>query len=174
MMRARQPNRCLLSKQKRTAAACERISVRAAVPADAPAIAALADELRAALSDQTGHLTPQKILHDAFGPDACISILIAQTGERIIGYAIYLDTYETAHAARGVYLADLYVAPDCRRQGAGRALVEAVTEKASDRGLRFIWWLTPPDSAQSLAFYRQLSATFTADMIAHALVLRDD
>lgn len=146
------------------------VVVRPAAIEDAPALALLVAALRAHQKDPIGHLNEAAIRRDGFGEDPEFSILIAEREKRPIGYALFIDAYEPAFAAPGVYLADLYVRPEARRAGAGRALVAAVAADARRRGRRFLWWTSLAANAEAHAFYASLGA-IAQDVKAHALIM---
>src|SRR5882724_9254554 len=84
---------------------------------DALPIAAMADELRTVLGDPRGYLTAEVILRDGFGVEPEFELLVAEWNCRLVGYALYLDVYEPAYGARGIYLADLFVSDEARGRG---------------------------------------------------------
>lgn len=85
-----------------------------------------------------------------------------------VGYATGHATYETEFAARGFYMGDLYVAPEHRRRGVGRALVAAMAAEARARGGRFLWWTALPGNAGAHRFYEALGGA-GEDLRAFAL-----
>ncbi|MBM3534117.1 MAG: GNAT family N-acetyltransferase [Alphaproteobacteria bacterium] len=68
------------------------------------------------------------------------------------------------------YLADLYVRPEARRSGAGRALVQAVAAEAKRRERSFLWWTSLAANAEAHAFYAAIGAT-AHEIRAHALIV---
>lgn len=146
------------------------VTVRPATIEDTPALALLVAALRAHQKDPIGHLNEATLRRDGFGEDPEFSILIAERERRPIGYALFTESYEPAFAARGLYLADLYVRPEARRSGAGRALVGAVAAEARRRERRFLWWTSATGNAEAHAFYAALGA-ITQEIRAHVLGL---
>ena len=144
--------------------------VRPARPTDAPAIAAIADELRARVGDPLGHLTVDAILRDGFGDRPEFEILVAEREATVIGHALFMQGYEPAYAAKGLYLADLSVTAAARGSGAGRALVDALCDLAKARDRVFVWWLTSPNNEQALAFYRHIGVDRTVASISHVRI----
>ena len=144
--------------------------VRPAAIEDVPALALLVAALRAHQKDPIGHLNEAALRRDGFGEEREFDILIAERDRRPIGYALFTETYEPAFAARGLYLADLYVRPEARRSGAGRALVAAVTAEARRCERSFVWWTSLATNAEAHAFYAALGA-LTHEVRAHVLVL---
>ena len=70
------------------------------------------------------------VLRDGFGDNPEFEVILAEGGNGAVGYALYFDSYEPTYAARGLYLADLYVDQAFRRQGIGRALLAAVAAES--------------------------------------------
>lgn len=146
------------------------VSIRPAVIEDAPALALLVAALRAHQKDPIGHLNEAAIRRDGFGDEREFDILVAERDRRPIGYALFTESYEPAFAARGLYLADLYVRPEARRSGAGRALVQAVAAEAKRRERSFLWWTSLAANAEAHAFYAAIGAT-AHEIRAHALIV---
>jgi GNAT superfamily N-acetyltransferase len=83
-------------------------------------------------------------------------------------YALVVPAaYETGYAKAGVYLQDVFVAPEARRRGVGRALLAAVAADARRRGLEFVWWASRSWNTESHAFFRTV-ATAEEPVIAFA------
>jgi len=144
-------------------------TIRIAAVADAEALAALAEEFHAAHGDPTGHLTPEAIRRDGFGADPEFQVLVAEARVGLVGYALFYDAYEPSYAARGVYMADLYVRPSARRRGVGRRLIAAVAGHARAHGRRYVWWVAQAANTRAQAFYRTLVSVELATM-AYAVV----
>jgi ribosomal protein S18 acetylase RimI-like enzyme len=134
------------------------VHVREAMPADAETIAAFSH----ALSLEEGHPTPalqaEHVRQEGFGAHARFRALLAEQDGRPVGYALFYPAYATEHAARGLYLQDLYVLPEARRQRAGRALMAAVALACQADGGRYVFWNARPRNRAALAFYRALGA----------------
>jgi ribosomal protein S18 acetylase RimI-like enzyme len=141
---------------------------------DALAIAAMADELRSVLGDPCGYLTAQVIVRDGFGVDPEFELVVAEWNSSLIGYALYLDVYEPAYAARGIYLADLFVSDENRGRGIGRRLIDAVAAAAQERGRTFVWWVAQPSNAAALSFYRKLTPDLVQTVVTHVVILRGE
>ena len=134
------------------------VQVRQAVPADAETIAAFAR----ALSLEEGHPAPalqaEHVRQEGFGAGARFRALLAERDGQPIGYALFYRAYATEHGERGLYLQDLYVVPEARRQGTGRTLMAAVARACTaDRGC-YVFWNARPRNRAALAFYRALGA----------------
>lgn len=93
-----------------------------------------------------------------FGPDAKAQALICERDGHAIGYAVYFYNYSTWLGRNGIYLEDLYVSPEYRGSGAGKALLQHIARLAVAQGCgRFEWsvldWNTP-----AIDFYRAAGA----------------
>lgn len=149
------------------------IVVRPATIEDTPALALLVAALRAHQKDPIGHLNEAALRRDGFGDEREFDILVAERDRRPVGYALFIECYEPAFAARGLYLADLYVRPEARRSGAGRALVKAVAEEANRRERSYVWWTSLPANADAHAFYGAIGAV-GHHIRAHVLLVRTE
>ncbi len=93
-----------------------------------------------------------------FGPNPAAGALLAKNGQDVAGYAIYYFTFSSFVGKKGIWLDDVYVRPDFRKQGLGGRLIEAIAQVgvANDCG-RFEWtalnWNKP-----ALDFYDKLGA----------------
>ncbi len=148
-----------------------KFNLRLAQSEDVPAIFTLIQSL--AQYENLAHLvtgSPVALHEDLFGSHACIECLVAESmphdGQpvpQIIGFALFFTNYSTFLTRRGIYLEDLFVLPQYRRKGIGKAMISKVAEIALKRGCgRFEWavldWNTP-----AINFYQQLGAEVLPD-----------
>jgi len=83
--------------------------------------------------------------------------LIAVLDGRTVGLAHYLFHRSCWHIDDICYLQDLYADPDVRGTGIGRALIEAVYEKATSRGSKEVYWMTQEFNATARRLYDRLA-----------------
>jgi ribosomal protein S18 acetylase RimI-like enzyme len=145
------------------------IRVRKAVRRDVAAIARLGRALNALHGDPTRFFSAPAVRRDGFGRRPVFEVLVAERGRTVLGYALFLDAYEPAYAARGLYLCDVYVVPRVRRHGVGRALLAAVAARAARRRRTFVWWVSRGWNRPARRFYRTIGAV-EERVVAHALV----
>ena len=144
--------------------------VRPCAPGDEGPLAALVQALNRDQGDTDQHFGPDAVARDVLGPEPRIGVLVAEDDDATLaGYAAFHVAYESPWALRGLYLCDLYVRPQTRRRGIGRALVAALAATARHRGNGYLWWMSKPGNAAGHAFYKALGATFEP-VVAHALV----
>ncbi|MGD8421971.1 MAG: N-acetyltransferase [Gammaproteobacteria bacterium] len=110
------------------------IEIRLAGEADADDILAM---LRS-LAEETGdgdrfRCRGGDIRNFGFGERPFFECLVAVRGDRYLGLALYFPLFSTTRGRPGVYLQDLWVAPDCRDVGLGTRLLRRVIERAGSR-----------------------------------------
>ena len=105
---------------------------------------------------------PPEVTEAAFarltGADADMFGLAADLDGRMIGIAHCIVHRTTWAKGRYVYLNDLFVAPDVRGTGAGRALIEGVYRRADEMGAERVYWLTHETNATARKLYDSLAA----------------
>ena len=147
-----------------------QISIRKAAPRDVPRVVELANALNR-FHDKPENFTEHGVRQDLFGPSPAYDILFAEFGGDVVGYALFHDCYNTDMAARGVWLADIYVTDAARGHGAGQSLMAGVARAALDRGAKSVWWGVLSSNVRAREFYARLGAE---DEDARILELADD
>ncbi len=133
--------------------------IRPAAPADAALIAALIRELAEyeKLLHEC-HVTPQNIALSLFGDKAHAECLIAELEGVVVGFALFFHNYSTFLAKPGLYLEDLFVRPEARGHGVGKALLAKLAQLAVARGCGRFEWSVLDWNAPAIAFYQSLGA----------------
>ncbi|XP_063977337.1 LOW QUALITY PROTEIN: uncharacterized protein LOC135162617 [Diachasmimorpha longicaudata] len=110
----------------------DEISVRPAVREDCKGIRSLIQQL-ANFEDMSNgpKIGADTLEKDGFGPHPLFHCVVAEKNSTLIGYALFYFTYST-WVGKSMYLEDLFVIPDCRMQGVGSLLFDAVAKKAVD------------------------------------------
>jgi GNAT superfamily N-acetyltransferase len=85
--------------------------------------------------------------------------LIVEAGGEAVGYAIFFTTFSTFECRSGVWLEDVYVRPQDRRGGIGRAVMEHLAALALERGHVRLEWVALDWNEPALRFYDKLGAT---------------
>ena len=141
-----------------------RAVIRPAEPADVPAIVGLIHEL--AEFEQLSHLvqaTPEALHPHLFGPRPVAEAIVAQSGETIVGFALFFTNFSTFLAQPGLYLEDLYVQPAHRGTGLGRALLEHLGALAVARGCGRFEWSVLDWNRRAIEFYERMGAQLLPD-----------
>jgi GNAT superfamily N-acetyltransferase len=135
--------------------------IRAATAADVPQILAfiraLAEFERA---PEAVKATEEGLLRDGFGPDPFYYCLIAEHDGRPAGFAFYFFNYSTWVGRPGIYLEDLFVHPEFRGLGIGKALLRQVAAIAVERGCQRMNWAVLDWNTPAIDFYRTAGAEF--------------
>ncbi|MDB5969032.1 MAG: GCN5-related N-acetyltransferase [Hydrocarboniphaga sp.] len=135
------------------------LDIAPATPADVPLILGFIRELAEYehLSDQVT-ATEDALRATLFGERPAAEVLIAHHDGVAAGFALYFQNYSTFLAKPGIYLEDLYVRPDQRGHGIGRALLAHIARLAVARGCGRFEWSVLDWNAPAIGFYRRLGA----------------
>jgi ribosomal protein S18 acetylase RimI-like enzyme len=147
-------------------------AIRSATHTDAHALRHLIADLNRDQGDPDDIIADAHVARDIIGNPATIAMVAEATNGTLVGYATAHATYETGHAERGLYVADLYVAPDHRRQGIARALLAAIARAGHAQGARHLWLTAKAQNTAAHAFYRRLGSRGESVM-AFAVVQQD-
>ena len=142
--------------------------IRPATDADVATILSLVHELAA--YERAAHevrATQEQVRAALFGPDAVASCLLAveasgsdsgTASESVVGFALWFRTYSTWLGTASIYLEDLFVQPQARGGGHGRALLAALAAIAVERGYGRVEWSVLDWNEPAQGFYRRLGA----------------
>jgi GNAT superfamily N-acetyltransferase len=137
------------------------VTIRPATPADVPEILAFIRALAAyERAPDAVTATEADLLRDGFGPNPYFFCLIAELDGRPAGYAFYFFDYSTWLARPGIYLEDIFVHPEFRGQGIGKALVQRVAAIAVEKGCARLKWEVLDWNTPAIDFYRSMEAEF--------------
>ena len=136
-----------------------RSVIRPARPDDVPTIARLIRELARyeKLEDQVVG-REDDLREDLFGPRPRAEVILAEDDAGPLGFALFFHNYSTFLARPGLYLEDLYVVPERRRQGWGRRLLVAVARIAEERRCGRFEWTALDWNEPAIRFYLSLGA----------------
>jgi GNAT superfamily N-acetyltransferase len=144
--------------------------IRPATPADTPAIARLIRGL--AEYERLSHAVTfdERSLHEhLFGPRPFAEVLLAEEGAAAVGFALFFHNYATFRGEPGIYLEDLFVEPEHRRKGHGKALLRALARLAVERGCGRLDWVVLDWNEPAIRFYRALGAVAMDDWTGYRL-----
>jgi GNAT superfamily N-acetyltransferase len=100
-----------------------------------------------------------RTLFPADGAPAAAQVLIGEVGGAPAGFAVYFFNYSTFLAKRGLYLEDLFVRPESRGRGLGKALLLHLAALAADLGCGRMEWAVLDWNRPAVEFYRRLGAS---------------
>jgi GNAT superfamily N-acetyltransferase len=142
------------------------LSIRRGTRRDVPTIVALIRGL--AEYERLVHeveITPAQARRHGFGRRPYFETLICRHGRRPVGFALFFFTYSTFLGRPSLYLEDLFVLPEERGRGAGRALLRALGKIAMARGCGRMEWTVLDWNAPAIRFYRRIGARLHKEWI---------
>ena len=107
--------------------------------------------------------TEQQLRDELAASRPVIEAAIAWEGGEAVGFALYFHNFSTFLGQRGLYLEDLYVVPQARRRGIGRALIGHVASVAVERGCGRFEWAVLDWNRHAIDFYRSIGADLLTD-----------
>ena len=135
--------------------------IRVATPSDVPRIIELIRGLaRYERAEHEAQMTPDQLQDALFSPQPAAFALVADATPDgpVVGYAIYFLSFSTWRGVHGIYLEDLYVEPEHRGTGLGKALLQTLARIATARGFARVEWSVLTWNTPSIDFYRQIGA----------------
>ena len=144
------------------------LNIRPATPADVPQILRFIQDLAEYEREPDAVLaTEADLLRDGFGPRKVFDCLIAEWTEagaaQPAGFALYFYSYSTWEGHAGIYLEDLYVNPEHRGKGIGKALLTRVAAIAVAEGCPRYEWAVLDWNQPSIDFYHSLGAVMKSE-----------
>ena len=146
------------------------IQIRPATAADVPRILEFIRELAVyeRLADQVV-ATEADLAAALFGTRPYAEVLLGCLDGEPVGFALFFHNFSTFLGRPGVYLEDLFVRPQARGAGVGRALLAQLARTALERGCGRLDWSVLDWNAPSIGFYQSLGATALEDWITYRL-----
>jgi GNAT superfamily N-acetyltransferase len=136
-------------------------TIRTATEADVPQILAFIRALAAyERAPDAVTATEEGLLRDGFGPNPIYFCLIAEHDSRPVGFALYFFNYSTWKGCPGIYLEDLFVPPEFRGLGIGKALLQQVAAIAVQKGCPRLQWEVLDWNTPAIDFYKAMGAEF--------------
>ncbi len=137
----------------------ENFEIRTARVEDVPIILQLIRDLATyerAPNEVTA--TEEQLVDVLFGERSAAEVLLAFEGKSPVGFAVYFYNFSTWLGRPGLYLEDLFVNPEKRGKGYGRALLVELAKIARDRGCGRMEWAVLNWNEPAIKFYRTLGA----------------
>lgn len=97
-------------------------------------------------------------IHDPAGE---VEALVAEINGEVVGFAHHREFARPSSGRRGLFLDDLFTAPEVRGRGVGRALINGLAELARERGINKVRWITAADNATAQRLYDDLAERTT-------------
>jgi GNAT superfamily N-acetyltransferase len=140
------------------------LNLRPATPADIPQILQFIRDLATYEREPDAVVaTEADLLRDGFGDTKRFDCIIAETNSTPAGFALYFYNYSTWRGHSGIYLEDLYVSPEHRGKGIGKALLTRVAAIAVAEGCPRYEWAVLDWNQPSIDFYHSLGAVMKSE-----------
>ena len=107
--------------------------------------------------------TEAQLREELFGARPVVEAVLGWEDERPVAFALYFHNFSTFLARRGLYLEDLFVVPEARGRGYGKALMRHVARVAVERGCGRFEWAVLYWNQPAIDFYRSLGAEVLPD-----------
>jgi GNAT superfamily N-acetyltransferase len=137
----------------------EPLRISPATPGDVPLILSFIRKL--AEYEKLSHeliATEENVREHVFGPNPVAEVLIAYWESEPVGFALFFRNFSTFLGQVGIYLEDLFVDPEHRGKGIGKALLARLAEIAIERNYGRLDWAVLDWNTPSIEFYRSLGA----------------
>lgn len=135
------------------------IKIRSATPQDCPLLTQLISDL--AVYEKLAHeckTTPDALHAALFSPRPVAEALIGEVDGVPQGFALFFTNFSTFVCKPGLYLEDLFVRPEARGVGLGKALLSYLGKIALERGYGRVEWVVLDWNSPAIEFYKKLGA----------------
>jgi GNAT superfamily N-acetyltransferase len=135
------------------------LSIRPATPADLPLIAQFIHDL--ADYEKLAHevrFDEAKLGEKLFGPRPYAEVVIGEIDGTAQGFALFFHNFSTFEGRPGIYLEDLFVHPEARGSGLGKALLAHLASLVIERDCARLEWSVLDWNAPAIGFYQSLGA----------------
>lgn len=149
---------CALDGGKDITMANEELTLRFAEEEDIPAILGFIQALAAYENMLEQVVATEALLREWLFEKKKAEVLLAEEGSRSVGFALFFHNYSTFLGRAGIYLEDLFVLPEMRGKGYGKALLRELARIALERGCGRLEWACLDWNRPSIDFYLSLSA----------------
>lgn len=146
------------------------VDIRPATPQDADLILHFIREL--AIYEKAEHevlSSPEAIREIIFADDSRVDALICEHEGEAVGFAVYFLNYSTWLGKYGLFLEDLYVTPEKRGIGAGKALLKHLANIALEKDCGRFEWNVLDWNQPAIDFYESLNAEAQSEWIGYRL-----
>jgi GNAT superfamily N-acetyltransferase len=146
------------------------IRIDPATESDIPLILSFIKEFAEYVHSAHEVLATEEILRETlFGSKPYAEVIVARLDELPVGFAIFFHNFSTFLGKPGLYLEDLFVLPEFRSQGIGKALLICLARLAVARGCGRFEWAVLDWNASAIEFYKRLGAVPLDDLTVFRL-----
>jgi GNAT superfamily N-acetyltransferase len=114
-------------------------------------------------------VTKEILKENLFGEKKYAEVIIAEFDGTPAGQALFFHNFSTFKGKPGIYLEDLYVKPEHRGKGIGKALLDKLVATAKERNCARVEWVVLDWNKPAIDFYKNLGATEMSDWLIYRL-----
>jgi len=107
--------------------------------------------------------TPEHLREHLFGERPCAEVLIGEWEGKPVAFALFFQNYSTFLCRPGLYLEDVFVVPEFRSKGIGKAMLVRLAQIAVERGCGRFEWAVLDWNTKAIDFYKRLGAVAMDD-----------
>lgn len=146
------------------------LTIRQAVRSDVATILHFINELAIYEKEPDAvEATEEKLIKTLFTEGATAHAILCFDGEQAIGFAVYFFNYSTWLGKNGLYLEDLFVSPDARGNGAGKAIMKYLANQALAKDCGRFEWVVLDWNKPAIDFYESIGARAQDEWIIYRL-----
>ena len=146
-----------------------KLSFRSATETDVPLILNFIRDLAAYENMLDQVVATEEVLHEWLFEHKKAEVLFAVLNKKEIGFALYFYNFSTFLGKSGLYMEDLFVKPEYRRYGFGKAILQKLAQIALERGCGRLEWNCLDWNKPSIDFYLSLGAVPMSDWTVYRL-----
>jgi GNAT superfamily N-acetyltransferase len=144
--------------------------IRPARPEDVPILVRLIHDLAEyERAPEEAVASEERLLDALFGDRPAVYCDVAESDGAIVGMAVWFLSFSTWQGRHGIYLEDLFVSPDRRGEGHGKALLATLAQRCVDRGYGRLEWSVLDWNTPAIDFYVALGASGMDEWTVHRL-----
>ncbi len=156
-------------KQKASPIDIENMEIRKACPKDVPQILEFIKGIARYEKMENEVVATENMLHEWLFQKEVAEVVFAEEDGKAVGFALYFHNFSTFVGKAGIYLEDLYVFPEHRGKGYGKALFLHLAKTALERGCGRMEWVCLNWNQPSIDFYRSMGAISMDDWKTYRL-----
>lgn len=156
-------------KQKASPIDIENMEIRKACPKDVPQILEFIKGIARYEKMENEVVATENMLHEWLFQKEVAEVVFAEEDGKAVGFALYFHNFSTFVGKAGIYLEDLYVFPEHRGKGYGKALFLHLARTALERGCGRMEWVCLNWNQPSIDFYRSMGAISLDDWKTYRL-----
>jgi ribosomal protein S18 acetylase RimI-like enzyme len=132
-------------------------------PNEADAVVGMVADLALSIPAPLPKLTPQTLRDETAGENALLDCVVAENANGLAGCCVSILIFSTWRNLRGIYISDIYVKPEQRKDGLGQKILEAAIRRGAERGAKFVKLEADVSNGGAIAFYDRLGFTLKPD-----------